>query len=277
MQDRRDTYVGQQVTILDNRGICQHSGYCTDRLATAFRAGEEPFVAPSGGRMDELIRAVRDCPSGALSYALDGVEAREGGRITAPVRRRSRFPRTGPSGHRRDRAGRRRRRRRTPNAGASLEHYALCRCGHSQNKPFCSGMHWYVDFKDPVQGPDQEPTIFEWAGGLPALTRMTRLFYEKYVPQDPLRPRCSRTCRPTTPSASPSGWGRCSAAPRLQRAVRRLHADDLPASGQGPHRGQAGTVGAADPPLRPGSRPARRRRVPLSLQLLHRMGFEAGA
>ena len=31
--------------------------------------------------------------------------------------------------------------------GASLEHYALCRCGHSQNKPFCSGMHWYVDFK----------------------------------------------------------------------------------------------------------------------------------
>jgi CDGSH-type Zn-finger protein len=25
--------------------------------------------------------------------------------------------------------------------GASREHYALCRCGHSQNKPFCSGMH----------------------------------------------------------------------------------------------------------------------------------------
>ena len=24
--DRRDTYVGQQVTVLDNRGICQHSG-----------------------------------------------------------------------------------------------------------------------------------------------------------------------------------------------------------------------------------------------------------
>src|SRR5262249_52744140 len=29
------------------------------------------------------------------------------------------------------------------NQGASLEHYSLCRCGHSQNKPFCSGMHWY--------------------------------------------------------------------------------------------------------------------------------------
>jgi truncated hemoglobin YjbI len=47
-------------------------------------------------------------------------------------------------------------------------------------------MHWYVDFKDPVADPDEEPTMFEWCGGLPALTRMTRLFYERYVPEDPL-------------------------------------------------------------------------------------------
>ena len=52
------------MTILDNRGICQHSGFCTDRLATVFRTAQEPFVAPSGGRLDEIIRAVRDCPSG---------------------------------------------------------------------------------------------------------------------------------------------------------------------------------------------------------------------
>jgi len=29
--DQRDTYPGQQVTIFDNRGICQHSGLCSDR------------------------------------------------------------------------------------------------------------------------------------------------------------------------------------------------------------------------------------------------------
>ena len=69
-------------------------------------------------------------------------------------------------------------------AGSSREHYALCRCGHSQNKPFCSGMHWYVDFRDPA--PAADPTLFEWAGGLPALTRMTRLLYEKHVPADDL-------------------------------------------------------------------------------------------
>ncbi|MDQ2759811.1 MAG: CDGSH iron-sulfur domain-containing protein [Actinomycetota bacterium] len=185
--DRRDTYVGQQVTILDNRGTCQHSGLCTDRLASAFHLGEEPFVTPSGGRMDELIRAVRDCPSGALSYAMDGVEARaevdyHGKREPAievskdgPYRISGSIPLTGADGEDEPRG-----------EAASREHYALCRCGHSQNKPFCSGIHWYVDFHHPVPDAGHEPTMFEWCGGLPALTRMTRLFYEKHVPQDPL-------------------------------------------------------------------------------------------
>lgn len=31
-----------------------------------------------------------------------------------------------------------------------------------------------------------EPTLYDWAGGMPALTAMTRRFYEHYVPNDPL-------------------------------------------------------------------------------------------
>jgi CDGSH-type Zn-finger protein/truncated hemoglobin YjbI len=185
--DRRDIYVGQQVTILDNRGTCQHSGFCTDRVASVFHLDTDPFVTPSGGRMDEIIRAVRDCPSGALGYAIDGVEARDDVDYHAtrepaievsndgPYRITGGIPLTDNDGN--DVAR---------NEGASREHYALCRCGHSQNKPFCSGMHWYVEFHDPVADADDEPTLFEWAGGLPALTRMTRMFYEKYVPEDPL-------------------------------------------------------------------------------------------
>jgi CDGSH-type Zn-finger protein/truncated hemoglobin YjbI len=185
--DRRDTYAGQQATIYDNRGICQHSGYCTDRLRTVFHQGGEPFVTPSGGRLDEIIRAVRDCPSGALSYGVDDVEARSevdhhGQRepvieVTrdGPYRVTGGLPLTDGQGNPEYRS-----------AGASREHYALCRCGNSQNKPFCSGMHWYVQFADPIPAPGREPTLFEWAGGLPALTRMTRIFYEKYVPADPL-------------------------------------------------------------------------------------------
>ena len=148
--DRRDTYVGQQVSVLDNRGTCQHSGYCADRLATVFHLGAKPFVTPSGGRMDEIIRAVRDCPSGALSYAIDGREAREQVDYDSHREPRIEVSKDGPyrvvggialvDGDGND---------EVRNDGASLEHYALCRCGHSQNKPFCSGMHWHVDFHAP--------------------------------------------------------------------------------------------------------------------------------
>jgi CDGSH-type Zn-finger protein/truncated hemoglobin YjbI len=183
--DRRDTYPGEQVTVFDNRGLCQHSGYCTDRLATVFRAGQEPFVAPSGGRMDEIIRAVRDCPSGGLGLAIDGREVtgqRDWGGTRAPA---IEITKDGPyritGGIALSEADGAQIAR---NQGASLEHYALCRCGHSQNKPFCSGMHWYVEFRDPA--PAADPSLFEWAGGLPALTRMTRLLYEKHVAADDL-------------------------------------------------------------------------------------------
>ena len=183
--DRRDSYPGVQVTIFDNRGICQHSGFCTDRLPTVFRTGAEPFVAPSGGRMDEIVRAVRDCPSGALSLAFDDIEARDladwhGRRQPAievspdgPYRVTGGIPLADAAGGEVPRA-----------SGSSREHYALCRCGHSQNKPFCSGMHWYVKFRDP--GRPADPTLFEWAGGLPALTRMTRMLYENLLPADDL-------------------------------------------------------------------------------------------
>ncbi|MFE9575135.1 CDGSH iron-sulfur domain-containing protein [Nocardia sp. NPDC006044] len=198
--DRRDSYVGQQVTIHDNRGICQHSGFCTDRLGSVFRAGTEPFVAPSGGRMDEIVRAVRDCPSGALSFSMDGVEARETVdhhdcrpqtiTVTAdgPYRVTGGIPLQDPTGSDLTRA-----------QGASREHYALCRCGRSQNKPFCSGMHYYVQFTDPVLPDGETPSMFHWAGGFPALTRMTRLFYEKYVPEDPLLSRVFSNMSPDHP------------------------------------------------------------------------------
>ena len=212
--DQRDTYLGEQVTIFDNRGICQHSGLCSDRLATAFRTKEEPFVAPSGARMDELVRAVRDCPSGALSLAFDQVEARDladwhGTRdqeieITqdGPYRVTGGLPLADSAGADVPRA-----------AGSSREHYALCRCGHSQNKPFCSGMHWYVDFRDPVRRAGAEPTLFEWAGGLPALTRMTRLLYERHVPADDLLDPVFATMAPDLPQREAAAFAAAFGGP----------------------------------------------------------------
>ncbi len=138
--DRRDNYVGKKVTIHDNRGICSHVGYCTDNLPSVFRLGTEPWIDPDAAAMDEIIATIKKCPSGALSYSVDGVEHRDQERdplVTAL--------KNGPylviggievAGH----AGRA--------EEVSEEHCTLCRCGSSKNKPFCDGSHWSIGFED---------------------------------------------------------------------------------------------------------------------------------
>jgi CDGSH-type Zn-finger protein/truncated hemoglobin YjbI len=225
VRDLRGTHRGAQVTIFDNRGICQHSGFCTDRLPTVFRAGAEPFVAPSGGRMDEIVRVVRDCPSGALSLAFDGTEARDladwhGGRqpavevsLDGPYRVTGGIPLADAAGEEIQRA-----------SGSSREHYALCRCGHSQNKPFCSGMHWYVQFRDPAR--PAGPSLFEWAGGLPALTRMTGILYGKLLPADDLLPAAFADLPPGAPEREAAWLAEAFGGPR-QDSVTALAGRDL--------------------------------------------------
>jgi CDGSH-type Zn-finger protein len=59
--DQLDRYHGIGIEIADNRGTCAHSGFCTDRLPKAFRTDKDPFVTPAGGRVDEILRAARNC------------------------------------------------------------------------------------------------------------------------------------------------------------------------------------------------------------------------
>ena len=214
--DRADTYAGEQVTILDNRGTCAHSGFCSDRIPTVFRVGQEPFVAPSGGRLDEIVRAVRTCPSGALSYAIGAHEARE--QVDQDREPAVEISKDGPyrvtgSVALLDADGAAVAR----NAGASHEHYSLCRCGHSQNKPFCSGMHYYVGFADPPM-PD-EPTLFEWCGGLPVLLRTTRIFYGRHVPEDPLLAPLFANMSPDHPERVAAWLAETFGGPKLHTAA----------------------------------------------------------
>jgi CDGSH-type Zn-finger protein len=137
--NKRVDYLGRGITIHDNRGICSHAGFCTEHLKQVFRMGEEPWIDPNGATVEEIIRVVRRCPSGALSYSVDGVEHRDQERepmVTAT--RNGPYAVTGGI----ELLGQAR------GEGASLEHYTLCRCGASKNKPFCDGSHWAVGFKD---------------------------------------------------------------------------------------------------------------------------------
>lgn len=137
--DKRENYVGQNITIHDNRGICAHAGRCTDGLAAVFHLNEEPWIHPESATVEDIKETINKCPSGALSYTVDGVEHpdREGepGIFIAP--NGPYLVSGGPTLENTTRA-----------EGASKEHITLCRCGGSKNKPFCDGSHWYNDFKD---------------------------------------------------------------------------------------------------------------------------------
>ncbi len=139
-KNRRESYAGKRITILDNRAICSHSGICTDELKSVFRQHGEPWIEPDGAAVAEIIATIKKCPSGALSYAIDGAEAKPPQRAPlVSVTDHGPYAVTGSvelSGV-------------VFGAGASTEHYTLCRCGAPKNKPFCDGSHWDAKFRDP--------------------------------------------------------------------------------------------------------------------------------
>lgn len=138
-KDSRDDYVGEGITIHDNRGICAHSGHCTDGLPAVFRLKTEPWIDPDGAEPEEIVETIKKCPSGALSYSIDEVEHRDQEREPSIlVSKDGPYHARGGIGLEVDSWG----------EGASREHFTLCRCGGSKNKPFCDGTHWYIEFKD---------------------------------------------------------------------------------------------------------------------------------
>ncbi len=136
---RLDNYFGQKINIHDNRSICAHAGLCTDNLKSVFKYGEEPWIDPDGAAVEDIVAIVEKCPSGALSFSIEDVDPNDQERdpmIT--VTKNGPYAVVGGMeliGH-------------ELAAGASTEHFTLCRCGASKNKPFCDGSHWSIGFED---------------------------------------------------------------------------------------------------------------------------------
>ncbi len=134
---KTDSYKGKQITIHDNRDICAHIGFCTAGLPGVFQMGVEPWINPDAETIEKIIETIEKCPSGALSYSIDGVLYDTFAEHPEII-----ITEDGPyfvkgtiELH-------------DKNMSQSEEHYALCRCGKSKNKPFCDGQHWYTKYKD---------------------------------------------------------------------------------------------------------------------------------
>ncbi|HJR48692.1 MAG TPA: CDGSH iron-sulfur domain-containing protein [Nitrososphaeraceae archaeon] len=144
-KDKRKNFVGKEITIHDNRKICSHAAECVNNLPSVFKLNARPWISPDAAEREEIINTIRKCPSGALSYSLDGIEYRDQNErkpmITVskdgPYHVTGGINLIGEDNNNIQWA-----------EGSSKEHYVLCRCGASNNKPFCDGMHRLINFKD---------------------------------------------------------------------------------------------------------------------------------
>jgi CDGSH-type Zn-finger protein/ferredoxin len=134
---KTDDYVGKELTIHDNRSTCAHAGFCTKHSPNVFNVTREPWIDPDRDPAAKTIDTIKMCPSGALSYTLNNVLHRD--QVRAPCIQVTKngplFVVGGPE-------------LRGEARPLSSEHYTLCRCGASKNKPFCDGSHYRARFKD---------------------------------------------------------------------------------------------------------------------------------
>ena len=120
---------------------CIHSANCIRGLPQVFNPQRRPWIEIDAASADEIAATVMRCPTGALSFArLDG------GPDETPSAETTVMPRpNGPLFVRGDL-------RITAPDGTLIREatrMALCRCGQSENKPFCDGSHRRVGFRAP--------------------------------------------------------------------------------------------------------------------------------
>jgi uncharacterized Fe-S cluster protein YjdI len=117
--------------------LCYHSHNCVRALPQVFDPDARPWVQPEQASADEVEAAVAQCPSGALRSRRAGAAAKR--KEPLELRASANGPLLVRGGV------------RVLDAEGNLlyegEKAALCRCGGSQNKPFCDGTHKTIGFE----------------------------------------------------------------------------------------------------------------------------------
>jgi uncharacterized Fe-S cluster protein YjdI len=132
-------YRTDQIVVTWEPSFCMHSARCLMALPQVFDVDARPWIAIDAASADEIAETVIACPSGALHFRrLDGGPQEEPAAETTvrPARNGPLFQRG--------------RIRITDNEGKVIREdtrVALCRCGASENKPFCDGTHRTIGFR----------------------------------------------------------------------------------------------------------------------------------
>ena len=132
-------YQGKNITIVFDRYLCMGAGYCGE-LESVFGTHKTPKYDPDGATVEDIIETIRKCPSGALSYIINGEHIKDYYSETKIV-----VTKDGPLNCQGDITliDDQESDRLLPMA----DHYTLCRCGGSKKKPLCDGDHLDNGFK----------------------------------------------------------------------------------------------------------------------------------
>jgi len=136
----RRTYRGAAIEVSFDLDLCTHIGECLRRSPEAFELRRRPWIVPDKAKADDLARVIERCPSGALQYRrLDGGPEERGPEppTMTPIRNGPLLVKGRIEVKRED------------GTTEVLPRASLCRCGQSQNKPFCDNTHLRIGFRAP--------------------------------------------------------------------------------------------------------------------------------
>ena len=145
MSDITKKYTNGEVTVVWKPAMCIHSTICWKEatgITTVFNPRVRPWINPLGATTDDIIAQVDKCPSGALSYFMNNEEGHEQEHVTGES-----IVETIPNGPLMV-YGNLTIKGRDGSETKKDKVTAFCRCGASQNKPYCDGSHIKAGFKD---------------------------------------------------------------------------------------------------------------------------------
>lgn len=132
-------YSNGEVTIVWKPDACIHSGICVRGLGEVFQPKERPWIKIDAASTEALVDQVKACPSGALSYYMNDAENKEAEVLETKVE----VLKDGPLLV----YGTLKVTLRNGSEEVKNKTTAFCRCGASNNKPYCDGAHMDSGFK----------------------------------------------------------------------------------------------------------------------------------
>jgi uncharacterized Fe-S cluster protein YjdI len=135
-------YKNDEITVVWQPHKCIHSAICFRGLPTVFDPRKRPWVTIEGADSEAIMKQIDHCPSGALSY-IKNVQDVEPTHEIIEEETIVEVTKNGPllvfgNISIKDATG---------NVSKKHDITALCRCGASQNKPFCDGSHAKIGFE----------------------------------------------------------------------------------------------------------------------------------